>query len=129
MLLSSRKYVEGTLPILLTCITLITPIALVTLITLITLVALIALLITTRPDTDGDGLGDGLEVAILPTSPDTNTDLFVPDDDRTTTTNPLEADSDKVGILVVTRLFLAWINTSLYLTLGWNVGWLRRRQR
>jgi len=58
-------------------------------------------------DTDGDGIQDGTELGITVAVPDpdgedgpllgTDTDVFIPDADSNTTTNPLNADSDSDG--------------------------------
>jgi MYXO-CTERM domain-containing protein len=46
-------------------------------------------------DTDRDGLPDGLEVGLIgPQGAHTNTDIFIPDRDPTTTTDPLDWDTD-----------------------------------
>ena len=52
------------------------------------------------PDSDNDGLTDGLELGVLAPSPDTDLQAFnfLPDADTTTTTDPLNADSDAGGI-------------------------------
>jgi hypothetical protein len=53
------------------------------------------------PDSDNDGLSDGTEVGI--TTPNEDTDIsagfFIPDADPTTTTDPLNPDSDEGGVL------------------------------
>jgi hypothetical protein len=53
-----------------------------------------------RYDSDGDGLGDGLETGktLSDIKLDTNTSIFRPDLDPTTTTNPLNLDSDFDGV-------------------------------
>ena len=52
------------------------------------------------PDSDGDGLPDGLEAGSTSASGDTDLSLgwFTPDQDPSTTTNPLVADSDGDGM-------------------------------
>ena len=50
-------------------------------------------------DTDGDGIQDGTESGVTVGTADTNSAVFVPDLDPTTTTDPLLADSDGDGIL------------------------------
>jgi len=50
-----------------------------------------------RFDSDGDTLGDGLERGMSVPGPDTNPNVFIPDSDPLTTTNPLEADTDAGG--------------------------------
>lgn len=55
----------------------------------------------TRPalfDTDGDGLGDGMELGVTAGTPDTDPAVFVPDADPLTTTDPLLADTDSGGV-------------------------------
>lgn len=49
-------------------------------------------------DTDGDGLGDGLEVGVSVGTPDTDLSVFVPDEDPSTTTDPLSVDTDLGGV-------------------------------
>ena len=51
-------------------------------------------------DSDGDNLGDGLEkgVTISVITSDTNVSRFVPDSNSSTTTNPLNIDSDFDGV-------------------------------
>jgi hypothetical protein len=51
-------------------------------------------------DTDGDGLGDGLETGktLNTITTDTNMSFFVPDTKSSTTTNPLNIDSDFDGV-------------------------------
>ncbi len=62
----------------------------------------------TNADTDGDGLQDGTELSITVglSDPDgngplrgTNTAVFIPDADPTTTTSPLDSDTDNGGAL------------------------------
>lgn len=48
----------------------------------------------TRFDTDGDGLSDGLEVGVVSGNSDSDPARFIPDSDPSTTTNPLNPDSD-----------------------------------
>jgi MYXO-CTERM domain-containing protein len=49
-------------------------------------------------DTDGDGLSDGLELGLTePEGDDTDMNVFVPDADPSTTTNPRLADTDRMG--------------------------------
>jgi len=52
------------------------------------------------PDSDNDGLNDGLEIGVLAPSADTDLNAFNfwPDADVTTTTDPLNPDSDGGGI-------------------------------
>jgi len=55
----------------------------------------------TDPDTDGDGLSDGLESGLtVPETPDTDTSSpnWQPDADPASTTDPLNPDSDGDGI-------------------------------
>lgn len=48
-----------------------------------------------NPDSDGDGLKDGTERGLIaPEGADTDADLFVPDADPTTTTDPMDWDTD-----------------------------------
>jgi len=51
-------------------------------------------------DSDGDGIQDGTELGytLAMVGPDTDTGVFVPDADPTTTTNPLSNDTDGDGI-------------------------------
>jgi FG-GAP-like repeat len=49
-------------------------------------------------DTDGDGLGDGMELGVSVGTPDTDLAVFIPDADPNTTTNPLLADTDGGGV-------------------------------
>ncbi|MBM7114307.1 tandem-95 repeat protein [Archangium primigenium] len=50
-------------------------------------------------DTDGDGLGDGLESGLAQAEgPGTDPDVFVPDADPSTTTNPLSKDTDNGSV-------------------------------
>ncbi len=54
----------------------------------------------TTADTDRDGLQDGTELGFAqPQTPDTLLGAFVPDDDPSTTTNPLDSDTDDGGML------------------------------
>ena len=57
-------------------------------------------------DTDGDGIQDGTEIGITGSVPDpdgdgpllgTDTSIFQPDLDSTTTTDPIDDDTDDVG--------------------------------
>ncbi len=52
------------------------------------------------PDSDGDGLLDGTEMGVIAPHADTATaaGFFVADADPTTTTNPLDGDSDRGGV-------------------------------
>ncbi|MFH1807980.1 MAG: adventurous gliding motility lipoprotein CglD [Pseudomonadota bacterium] len=55
-----------------------------------------------NPDTDGDGLGDGLEAGVAGVHVPTGTSAgcgFVADADPATTTSPTQADSDGDGVL------------------------------
>jgi hypothetical protein len=48
-----------------------------------------------NPDSDGDGLKDGTERGLIaPEGADTDADLFLPDADPTTTTDPMDWDTD-----------------------------------
>ena len=47
-----------------------------------------------NPDTDGDGVQDGTEVGETAGTDDTDTAIFVPDADPTTTTDPNDDDTD-----------------------------------
>ena len=50
-------------------------------------------------DTDGDTIGDGLELGVVtPTGTGTDMNLFIPDADPSTTTNPLRGDTDQAGL-------------------------------
>lgn len=50
-------------------------------------------------DTDGDGLPDGLERGLTgPEGHDTDLDVFIADEDPSTTTDPLDTDTDDGGI-------------------------------
>ncbi len=51
-------------------------------------------------DSDGDGLQDGTELgyAAGDASSDTDMEVFVPDEDPSTTTSPVDADSDRDGL-------------------------------
>ncbi len=52
-----------------------------------------------NPDTDGDCIQDGTELGLtVPEGEDTDPDLFVPDADPTTTTDPLSSDTDGGGV-------------------------------
>ncbi|WP_342375581.1 Ig-like domain-containing protein [Myxococcus stipitatus] len=51
-------------------------------------------------DTDGDGVQDGTELGITePEGTDTDTTVFIPDADPTTTTDPLNVDTDGGSVL------------------------------
>jgi len=51
-----------------------------------------------NPDTDGDCLQDGTELGLTePQGEDTDLSIFVPDADPSTTTNPLNTDTDGGG--------------------------------
>ncbi len=50
------------------------------------------------PDTDNDGIQDGTEFGLVTGTDDTNTDIFVPDADPSTTTDPTNGDSDFDGV-------------------------------
>jgi alpha-tubulin suppressor-like RCC1 family protein len=52
----------------------------------------------TLADSDGDTLPDGLELGLTSAALDTDGNVFVPDADPLTTTNPLEADTDSGGV-------------------------------
>jgi hypothetical protein len=53
-----------------------------------------------KADTDNDGLLDGTEIGLAaPQGSDTNLDVFIPDNDPTSTTDPLDKDSDNDGWL------------------------------
>ena len=57
-------------------------------------------------DTDADGLLDGTEIGLTSAqTPDTNTDDFIADADPTTTTDPLDADSDGGSVVDGTEDF------------------------
>jgi hypothetical protein len=60
-------------------------------------------------DSDGDGLGDGMEVGktLCNITSDTNTSIFIQDADPTTTTNPLAIDSDGDGVPDVLENFFS----------------------
>ena len=49
-------------------------------------------------DTDGDGLTDGLELGLTVGTLDTDGNVFIPDSDPWTTTDPLELDTDLGGV-------------------------------
>jgi len=52
-----------------------------------------------KKDTDGDGLQDGTEFGLTdPQGTGTNASVFIPDSDPSTTTNPLDPDTDKGGV-------------------------------
>ena len=52
-------------------------------------------------DSDGDGIQDGTEIGLTlqDIGPDTDRNLFIPDADPSTTTDPTDADSDHDGIM------------------------------
>ena len=52
-----------------------------------------------NPDTDGDGLNDGLERGLATAEGVGTEDTWKPDTDPTTKTDPLDADSDNDGLL------------------------------
>jgi hypothetical protein len=52
-----------------------------------------------RRDTDNDGIQDGTERGYTRKGPDTDINIFQPDQDPMTTTNPLDDDSDNDGLL------------------------------
>jgi len=52
----------------------------------------------TLADTDGDTLPDGLELGFTTATLDTDGNVFVPDADPFTTTNPLSMDTDNGGV-------------------------------
>ncbi len=53
-----------------------------------------------NPDTDGDGIWDGTEIGLTSDdiSPDTDTGIFIPDLNPTTTSDPTLSDSDADGL-------------------------------
>lgn len=50
-------------------------------------------------DSDLDGLGDGMEIGIVSGTPDTDMQIFRPDEDPMTTTDPKLKDTDGGGVL------------------------------
>jgi len=48
-------------------------------------------------DTDNDGLSDGLELGVVVAGPGTNPAVFTPDSDPSSTTSPIESDTDGGG--------------------------------
>jgi MYXO-CTERM domain-containing protein len=50
------------------------------------------------PDSDDDGLLDGTELGVTEPDDDTDMDVFVPDEDPSTTTDPTDPDTDGGGV-------------------------------